>query len=403
MHETRRENNSKVKFCPFYIRFINFYLLTLFYFITYAQDKKINHEYGLLENPFIQIEATEAINSMYNFEFEKSKSHFIYLKKKYPWHPLPYILIGLNYWWRIVPNFENKQWDDEFKAYLDTAQTLSELLIKKHHIEGAFFLSVSHAFKGRFYSERGYYRKAAFAGSSALRYLEKCRGYETYSPELLFGDALFNYYSEWIREEYPMLRPIMLFFSKGDKAKGIRQLKETSRNAFYCRTEAQNYLMQILAIEQNNIEEALQVAGYLYKLYPNNAYFHKYYARFLYQSGQYYKTKTISLDILNKLDSAYTGYEGNSGRYATFYLAHINYLESNYEKAKQYYQISMQYSVMAHTTHRGYYYYSLLYLGIIAEKQNDKLSAKKYFRKLIKSAPRKHSAAKNAKQLIKKI
>lgn len=39
-------------------------------------------KYSLLINPFIQVEATEAINAMYNFEFNKAQSHFNYLQKK---------------------------------------------------------------------------------------------------------------------------------------------------------------------------------------------------------------------------------------------------------------------------------------------------------------------------------
>ncbi|MFK7952776.1 MAG: hypothetical protein AB8B73_07990, partial [Ekhidna sp.] len=195
-------------------------------------------KYSLLVNPFIQIESTEAVDAMYNFEFKKSLSHFNYLRKQYPWHPLPYLMKGLNYWWRIVPNYDNKEWDKEFLAYMDTTEMLARKMKKFNEIESSFFIAAANAFAGRLYSERRDYRKAAFAGKKALNYLEECRGHETYSPELLFGDALFNYYAEWIREEYPLLKPIMVFFPKGKKEKGIEQLKEVARNAFYSRTEA---------------------------------------------------------------------------------------------------------------------------------------------------------------------
>ncbi|MEP5612524.1 MAG: hypothetical protein ABJP45_09760 [Cyclobacteriaceae bacterium] len=221
-------------------------------------------DYNLLQNPYIQIEATEAINSMYNFEFTKSKNHFNYLKKQYPWHPLPYLLTSLNYWWRIVPNYDNEEWDEEFLAYMDTTQRLAKRLYKDYNeIEGAFFLAAAYGFEGRLYSERGWYRKAAVAGKNSLKYLKYTRGHEEYSPEMLFGDALFNYYSEWIRENYPLLRPLMWVFPEGDKEKGIDQLKEVARNAFYSRTEAQYYLMRLLATEENDIRGAIQVAEYL--------------------------------------------------------------------------------------------------------------------------------------------
>jgi len=254
-------------------------------------------KYSLLVNPFIQIESTEAVNAMYNFEFNKAQSHFNYLQKKYPWHPLPYLLKGLNYWWQIVPNYNNTEYDDDFLAYMDSTKVLAENIQENYNeIEGAFFLAAAYAFEGRLYSERRQYRKAAFAGGRSLKYLGECEGHETYSPELLFGDALFNYYAEWIREEYPLLRPIMVFFPKGDKKKGIDQLKEVTRNAFYSRTDAQFYLMRILSSgEDKDMTEAVRVGKILHYDYPDNPYFHRYYARLLYQSGQYTLASVESL------------------------------------------------------------------------------------------------------------
>ncbi len=108
--------------------------------------------------------------------------------------------------------------------------------------------------KGVLYSDRKDYTKAAFAGKDALKYLEECRGRDDLSPELLFGDALFNYYAEWVPENYPMLKPIMMMFPDGDKKLGIEQLKTVARNAFYTRTEAQYYLMRIAYFEENDIQ-----------------------------------------------------------------------------------------------------------------------------------------------------
>ncbi len=361
-------------------------------------------DYNLLQNPFIQIEATEAINSMYNFEFERSNSHFNYLKKQYPWHPLPYLLTSLNYWWRIVPNYENEEWDEQFLAYIDTTQVLAKRLYKDYNeIEGAFFLAASYAFEGRLYSERGWYRKAAVAGRNSLKYLKYCRGHEAYSPELLFGDALFNYYAEWIRENYPWLRPLMWVFPRGDKKKGIEQLERVARNAFYSRTEAQYYLMRLLASEENDVQGALQVAEYLNESFPNNAYFERYYMRLLYQRGRYTSVEKMGKKMLMKIDSNQVGYEENSGRYAAFYLGHIHELRTRYEIAREYYHLGIKYAEKIGATDKGYYFYSLVHLGRIAEKEKDKELAKSYYKRVKKIADRKHAARKEAKRRLEKL
>ena len=63
----------------------------------------------LLSDMQVQIEATEAVNDMYNFKFEKAEQQFRWLKQKYAWHPLPYFLLGLSEWWKIMPNTHESQ------------------------------------------------------------------------------------------------------------------------------------------------------------------------------------------------------------------------------------------------------------------------------------------------------
>ena len=84
-------------------------------------------------------------------------------------------------------------------------------------VDGAFFLSASYGFKGRLLSERKKWRSAAFAGRNAIKYLKEIREDDIMIPEISFGNGLFNYYSVWISERYPILKPIIKLFPTGDK------------------------------------------------------------------------------------------------------------------------------------------------------------------------------------------
>ncbi|MEL7147158.1 MAG: tetratricopeptide repeat protein [Bacteroidota bacterium] len=360
--------------------------------------------YSLLLNLQVQLDATDAINEMYNFEFERSAQNFQYMKKQHGWHPLPYFLLGLNYYWRMIPYSASEKFDKEFLAYMDTSLVLSKRLYKGvNEIEGAFFLAATYAFKGRLYSDRKQWRKAASAGKNALKYLKKSKGHEDYSPELLFGDALFNYYSVWVDENYPLLKPVMAFFPKGDKDLGIQQLKTVATNAFYTRTEAQFFLMRILSNERQDLPRALQIAKYLHETFPRNAYFHRYYARLLYFTGRYKKASVESLEILDRIDSLATGYESQSGRYASFFLGHINDMKGNIEEALKYYQLCVDHSEYIGATKGGYYHYSLIHMGILAEASGDDDSAKRYYKKAIKNSKGKDDANKKAKEALKRL
>jgi hypothetical protein len=358
----------------------------------------------LLMDMNIQIESTEGINYMYNFDFARADGQFRYLKKKYSWHPLPYFMLGLSQWWRMVPDISNTSFDETFFAYMDSSLIASQNIFDKGSIvEGGFFLSATHAFIGRVHAERGNWTKAAAAGKNALKYLDYCREKEEYGAEILFGDALYNYYSVWIPENYPLLKPIMIFFRNGDKELGITQLKKVANNAFFTRTEAQYFLMRILANEEENPMAALPVAQYLAQTFPNNPYFHRFYTQTLYRVRRLDEAEVQAQSILQKLDSGYVGYESNNGRYASFFLGEINMKKDQKTEAKKYYLRAIEFGLVANAEKLGYHLYSLLNLGKIAFQEDERDLAEDYFKQVKKLAKGKHPSHKLAERYLKEM
>lgn len=373
-----------------------------------AQAQRKDTTIILISNLQIQIETTQALDDLYNFKFEKAEMQFHWLKQKYAWHPLPYFLIGLEEWWKIMPDTKSTAHDERFLAYMDSSIMLAENLHKnrpEYRIEAAFFLAAAYGFKGRLYSdeERGNWRKAASAGKDALDYLEECKEREDLSPELLFGDALYNYFSVWVPENYPAVRPLLWFFRKGDKALGLKQLKEVSYNAFYTRTEAMVWLMRILNSYENDQPRAFQISDYLHKTYPDNPYFHRYYARMLYSRGMYADLERESKQIITRIDSGMVGYEATSGRYAAFFLGQMYQTRRQLDESKKYYQMAMKYAEQNEATETGYYLFSMIALGEIADKQGNKAEAKKYYTEVRKRTGRKDEANKDAKRRLKAL
>ena len=134
----------------------------------------------LLADKQIQLECTQALNDLYNFKFDRAEAEFRDLKVRYGWHPLPYFLMGLSDWWKIMPNTKNTQYDESFLAYMDTTIQVAERLYNDYPVykaEAAFFLAAAYGFKGRLYSdeERKNWRKAATVGKNALNYLDESR------------------------------------------------------------------------------------------------------------------------------------------------------------------------------------------------------------------------------------
>ncbi len=383
-------------------------LFTVALFSSYAQPTQILPRLDqvniLLENMALQIEITSGIDDMYNFQFSRAESQFRWLKKYYSSHPLPYFLLALNRWWQMMPNLANEQYDQAFNNYLDSTIYFANKLFKedKENIEATFFLSAAYGFRGCLRGERKLWMKAAISGKKSLQYLNYSKEKENLSIEFLFGHALYNYYSVWIREHYRSLRMLLWFFNKGNKKLGIKQLETVVSEAFYTRVEGQIYLMRMYDGEGRR-PEALKIARELHKKYPNNPYFHRYYARMLYLMSKGKELEKASTAILDRLDKKVKGYEETSGRYASFFLG-SRYRGSGKKEAAIYHlRKSVEYAEKSEAFGSGYYLLSLYYLGQYAEKDQDLQQAKYHYDKLLTHGSKKQGYYKSGKNSLKNI
>ena len=361
----------------------------------------------LLLNKDIQVELEGAVHNLYNFKFDKAEKQFRSLRRRYPQHPMPYFLLALSTWWKIVPsNTVNEQYDKPFFAYLDTAIIKAQRLYDADHsnYEASFFLSAAYGFDARLHAERHDWRKATVSSKRSLTYLQKSRAANGLSPEFALGEGLFNYYAVWIAEEYPLLRPVLLFFPKGDRARGLAQLNIVAQQGFYTGTEARYFQMRILAsARENRVVEALLVSRSLNKDFPDNAYFARSFASHCFIEGDFADCERTSRDILAKLGQGLPGYEGFSGRVAAYYLGYI--MQNRYRdlaKAADYYRRCLVFSESVGQTTGGYYLFSLSNLGRIAVLNRNGSEAHRYFEQVVSQADHKSEIYKEARGYLRK-
>ena len=107
--------------------------------------------------------------------------------------------------------------------------------------------------------------------------------------------------------------------------------------------------------------------------------------------------------LLQKIDSAQLGYEATSGRYAGFFLGQMYEGRKELDSAKYYYSRAVAFGEENEAYETGYFLYSLLGLGRIADEQGDKTASKTYLKRIKKYANRKSPARKAARAYLKKI
>ena len=367
---------------------------------------------SILTDIDIQIEATSAINKMYNYQFEEAEKEFRWLSSEYKNHPLPVFLLGLSSWWKIDAQ-SSKSYigesqkenvlDKNFLNLMDESINLSKRIYNQgNKVDGAFFLAASYGFKGRLLSERRKWSAAAFAGRNAIKYLKEIRKDDLMIPEISFGNGLFNYYSVWISERYSLLKPIIKLFPEGNKNKGVEQLNTASSNSFYTRTEAQYFLMRIYSGE-GKLTKALQLSKYLKDTYPENSIFHKYFTQLLYRNSRLNECLKESNNIIINYDKRKFGYNEDEARIAHFFLGEIYHSNLNFDKAIFNYKKSIEFSEKIGKQKMGYSIFSNFSLGRISFNRNEYKQAKIYFKRVLKLTKRKDDLNKRSRNFLKKI
>ena len=360
----------------------------------------------LLMDKDIQLELEGAVHNLYNFKYDKAEKQFRSLRRRYPNHPMPYFLMGLSTWWKIMPtNIQTTQYDKTFFAYMDTTIMKAEKMYEadNNNYEASFFLASGYGFDARLHAERHDWRKATVSSKRSLSFLRKSQEANGLSPEFLFGQALFNYYAVWIPKNYPLLKPVLLFFPKGDSKLGLQQLRTVANNAFYTGTEARVFLMRILKNEENRAEEAMPVARYLATTFPDNGFFQRFHALLAYDQGEFAECERVSLEILDKINRGLPGYEAISGRYASYFLGYL--MQNRYrnlEKARDYYQRCIVFAESTGETSGGFYLFANVNLAHIAERNRDMVAARRYYETIQDKADRKSDQYKEAKMWLKK-
>jgi hypothetical protein len=365
----------------------------------------LNTKNWLLLDKDIALELDGAVHNLYDFKFDRAEKQFRSLRRRYPNHPMPYFLLGLSQWWKIVPsNVQTKLYDKPFFAYMDSAITRAETQYKQDekNYEACFFLSAAYGFAARLHAERKNWGKATVYSKEALNYLAKSQEANGLSPEFLFGQALMNYYAPWISDNYPLLRPVLLFFPKGNKKLGLQQLRNVADNGFYTAPEARFFLMKILYNDENDPAASLPVARKLAATYPDNAYFERFCALVCYNRGEYEECEKLSRDILDKLNRGYPGYEAVSGRYATYFLGWL--YENRYDdpaKAQDYYQRCIVFAESTGETGPGFYLLANHHLARLAADRQDVATARRYYAVVEDKADRKSGEYREAHEYLK--
>ncbi len=326
---------------------------------------------------------------VYGVKFDSARACFERVIQKYPNFPAGYFLDAMVEWQKIRIFRGETKYDEAFLRKIDKVIEVCERRLDSNQFDIAalFFLGGAYGYRGRFYAKRGNYFKVAFDGKKGFDILKKCWRLAPTNRDIMLGTGIYNYFSVAFAEKYPILKPVVKLFPKGDKSLGIKQLISASKYSRYSKIEAKDALLQIYYEFEKNYDKAYQIAKELFETFPTNPYYHRYYGRCLVIKGYPFGQEALKQwkEILRRCVVRATGYDELTAREALYYIGYEYYRFREYEKARKYFERCDALSRRIDKDEpSGFLIKTNLYLGKIYDALGNRSLAAKKYRQLLK-------------------
>lgn len=277
----------------------------------------------------------KGIEYVYNLEFENAEKEFTELIRSQPKQPAGHFFHAMVTWWRILIDIDNEQYDEQFYDALDHVVDLCDDMLDKNEndVNALFFKGGAIGFKGRLKAHRSSWLDAANAGRKALPIVQAASELDPNNNDILLGSGIYNYYAEVIPNEYPFVKPLLLFVPKGDRAKGIQQIRRAAEKGKYANIESSYFLMQLYYQFEKDYPKALELATNLHERFPNNMLFHKYLGRCYVVTSNWAMVQQVWSEVAGRCAKMQRGYTPSVEREAEYYLGMYDLTMNNYDSA----------------------------------------------------------------------
>ncbi len=343
------------------------------------------------------------ISYIYHLQFDSAQIGFDKIIREKPNDPAGYFFDAMIVWWKININKENASLDELFNQKADKVIEVADRILDRNENDqyALFYKGGALGYKGLVSSLRENWFGAAENGKEALNLLQSAYDIDPQNKDVIFGVGLYNYFAEYVPEVYPVVKPLMLIFPKGDKLKGLSQIKESALSAKFAKTEARFVLAYLYLIYEKNYTESEIYAKSLHEEFPENPVFEKYLNNSYTGLGKWIDALAGWSRVLEKIDSNKAGYDGRGlNREANYYSA-LSYVKMGRPlEAEQLImnaeRITREMDPGSETAFSSYIY---LLSGMINDAKGNRATADNYYDKVLamKNFQNSHQEAERLK------
>jgi tetratricopeptide (TPR) repeat protein len=335
----------------------------------------------LLNDPVTLKNVQNSLDKIYNYEFDEADVIMDQIEKKYPNHPVSYILDSFVLFWRHMPIKDNPAKSKEYIHKLDQCLDAINKKYGKNSLdpEAVFYTMVARGYMAMIYNYRGEMVSAAGEGKKAYNAFLEGLKLINKNPEFYFTSGMYNYYVEVYPEEHPIVKPLLVFFKNGDKALGLKQMDNATKVGTITKAEACFYISHVYLKYEMRPEKAVVYMDKLVDMYPRNPLFLMKNIESLVLAGKYEQAKKEIIG-LRKI---------NSGFYPVAWRTFQGLLDEKADRNDA--DAQKEYLLALKTPHDDQYtkeYHALAYAGLarISARAGNKSKAKDYYKKCLSKA-----------------
>lgn len=212
----------------------------------------------------------ETVSLIYNMRFNDALEECSAITKKYPGHPVAFLLRGTTMYWENYPLLFGSGEGMKFEEQMNLCIKACENYKLENEAE---FLLANMCARGlllAYYADNDVQTRAFSLGRTTYRYFRRSLKFIGTFPDFLFFTGLYNYYREAYPRAHPAYKPLLAIFPNGDMEKGLNELTTAFRKSIFLRAEASTFLSSIYKYFENDYISALQFSSAIYREHPMN-------------------------------------------------------------------------------------------------------------------------------------
>ncbi len=350
----------------------------------------------LIDDERFGADARNAINALYNRDNGEARDILFIWKEIYPGHPIWLLWDGMELWWKVLEDLVDTSHDEDFINLMREADFEASRLLRREpdHKDALIIRAVSNSYIARLHANREEWLTSVQVGRRGYQAHQRLNEIDPELPDNLFAEGMKLYYSAYIPETFPFLRPAAMFLPAGSREEGLNTLRRASTDAIFARPEATYFLGNILLNYEEEFDEAKSHFRRLVDQYPDNSYYRRQYMVTL---GQLHEFRNI-ISFYNET-MAHRKENGLSSdalleSELLYWYGRANYFMGNIEPAFKAFEKSVELgNTLTLAKERHIHTLSAYFAGRAAERLQDSATAKNFYQ-----LAANQNAAPNAKR-----